>query len=154
MDNQPRIRGDYQFEFFHGFMSWIDTTLQMILSARLLVKMANVLSRMGEGEEFEREAENLCSLVNEKMWDHEKEFYFDKYADGTLSQVMSVGSYWALLADAVPAERLKGFLSHLGDRKSFNRPHRVPSLAANNTHYNPRGGYWCGSVCHQQITWF
>ena len=146
MDNQPRIRENYQIEFFHGFMSWIDTTLQMILSARLLAKMANVLSRKLDEEEFEREAENLNSFVNDKMWDDEIKFYFDKYADGTLSKVMSIGSYWALLADVVPPERLRGFLSHLEDRKTFNRPHRVPSLAANNPHYNPMGGYWCGSV--------
>lgn len=146
MDNQPRIREDYQFEFFHGFMSWIDTTLQQLLSARLLVKMAEVLGRPEDGGEFAAEAGKLAHLVNDRMWDDSVAFYFDKYAEGSLSKVMSVGSFWALLAGAVPPERLKRFIAHLEDPASFKRPHRVPTLAANDPHYNPAGGYWCGSV--------
>lgn len=146
MDNQPRIREDYQFEFFHGFMSWIDTTLQQLLSARLLTKMARLLSRTEDVREFEEEADKLYDLVNNRMWDDNKAFYFDKYSDQTLSKVMSIGSYWALLADGVPADRLKGFISHLEDKNTFNRHHRVPTLAADDAHYNPKGGYWCGSI--------
>ncbi len=146
MDNQPRIRGDYPFEFFHGFMSWIDITMQQLFSAYLIVKMSEILNKRNQAQEFEEEREHLYKLVNEKMWDEKKYYYFDKYADGTLSDVMSIGSYWALLANAVPSSNVKGFISHLKDANEFNRPHRIPSLAADNSYYKPSGNYWCGSV--------
>lgn len=146
MDNQPRIKQEYQFEFFHGFMSWIDITLQQLLSANLLVKISRVLNRKKDGKEFAEEAEKLFYLVNQKMWNDEKQFYFDKYADGSLSNVMSIGSFWALLADAVPKDKQQGFINHLRDINTFNRPHRIPTLAFNAIGYKKTGGYWCGGV--------
>ena len=38
------------------------------------------------------------------------------------------------------------FLSHLSDTTEFNRPHRIPTLSADNAKYNPQGGYWLGAV--------
>lgn len=146
MDNQPRFRQPYRFEFFHGFNSWIDTTCQQILSAKLLVRIAEATGRTSDAAEFIGEAEKLTQLVNERMWNEDLGFYTDKYADGGLSDVMTVGAFWALLAGIVPPERLKRFTSHLNDPATFCRPHRVPTLAANSPYYCPDGGYWRGSV--------
>jgi glycogen debranching enzyme len=46
----------------------------------------------------------------------------------------------------VPPERLDRFIAHLDDPKEFNRPHRIPSLAASHPTYAPEGAYWRGSV--------
>jgi hypothetical protein len=146
MDNQPRIPGSTQLEFDHGHMTWVDVTFQHLLSAKLLVEMAALLGCKGEAEEFRSEAESLTRLVNEKLWDEEKGFYFDKHSDGSLSDVMSIGSFWALLSGAIPSDRLQRFISHLSDPATFNRPHRVPTLAANAQGYRERGDYWRGSI--------
>jgi glycogen debranching enzyme len=37
-------------------------------------------------------------------------------------------------------------VAHLDDPRAFKRPHRVPSLAADQAGYDARGGYWRGSV--------
>jgi len=63
-----------------------------------------------------------------------------------LSGVKSIGAYWALLADIVPAERLPRFIAHLENPKEFKRPHRVPTLSADHPEYTESGGYWKGSV--------
>ncbi len=146
MDNQPRFRTDEPFEFFHGFLSWIDVTCQQILSAKKLVEMARILHRDKDAEEFAQEAEKLTHLVNNTMWNDKIRFYADKFSDGTLSDVMSVGSYWALLAGIVPKDRLASFVSHLTNENEFNRFHRIPTLSAASAYYHEEGNYWQGGV--------
>lgn len=157
MDNQPRqevqdvdIRSKEElrslWQFSHGHMAWIEACLQQILSARLLVKIAEVIGREEHVGAFREECDFLTRFVNEKMWDDEKAYYYDRYRDGRLSTVKSIGSYWALLADVVPPERLERFVAHLQDTGEFNRPHRAPSLSADNPEYHPGGSYWLGGV--------
>lgn len=146
MDNQPRFKTDEPFEFFHGFLSWIDVTCQQILSAKELVQMARILHCEQDAGEFAQEADRLTRLVNETMWNDRIQFYVDKFADGTVSDVMSIGSYWALLAGIVPKERMAAFVSHLSDEKEFNRFHRVPTLSSSSSYYQQEGNYWQGGV--------
>jgi hypothetical protein len=154
----------------------VDACLQAILSARVLLRMGKELGideqkenevvaaarqRAGRGSansprpsaaalrplaHLQEEIEQLERLVNQRMWDEERGFYYDLRRDGTRSTRMTVGAYWALLADIVPAERLGRFVAPLDDPKQFNRPHRVPSIPANDPAYAPHGNYWCGGV--------
>ena len=87
----------------------------------------------------------LSLTVNERLWNENTAFYYDELADGTLSDVQTVGTFWALLAGVVPQERISSFVGHLEDPKRFGRPHRVPSLSADHQEYDP-GGYWLGGV--------
>ena len=146
MDNQPRPKPGDHPEFYHGHMTWVDACFQMIFSAKTLVLMAKALGREPEAACFDAEARSLTRFVNEKLWDDQQGCYFDRYADGTLSDVRTIGVYWALLAGAVPAERLPVFVAALDDPAKFNRPHRVPSLAADTPLYSPEGNYWRGGV--------
>jgi len=146
MDNQPRTPIDYNPIFQHGHMSWIDTTCQHILSAKILAMIAEKIGLKQEIDNFLKEAEKLTLIVNKKFWDKKKNFYFDRFRDGSLSNVMTVGAFWALLAGIVPKNKLLKFVSHLKDKKSFNRPHRVPALSKENKAYSPDGDYWNGGV--------
>ncbi len=146
MDNQPRQLAGYNEVTDHGHLSWIDATAQAVLSARTLVAMADVLGRAGETAAEKEEADYLASLVNRHMWNEKKRFYTDRLRDGAPSATMTVGGFWTLLAGVVPPERLPEFVAHLDDERSFNRPHRVPSLPADDPAYNPKGEYWRGSV--------
>jgi hypothetical protein len=156
MDNQPRLletEPPGQPENFrplewwsHDHMTWIDACLQAVFSAQVLVKMAKALKRVGEVEDLEREIAHLSTLINEQMWDELSAFYYDRRADGSLSDVKSIGAYWALLAGMVPEDRLIPFLSHIENPAEFNRPHRIPTLSADHPDYRPEGCYWRGSV--------
>ncbi|HRR06713.1 MAG TPA: trehalase family glycosidase, partial [Victivallales bacterium] len=148
MDNQPRLKDDnlQMQNAHHGFLSWIDANFQALFSAKNLLKIAEILGRKDEVKFLEIEAEFLQQFINEKMWNEKESFYFDRYRDGTLNSVKSVGAFWGLIADAVPEERLDTFISNLKDEKQFNRPHRVPSINANHPAYKSDGGYWLGSV--------
>ncbi len=146
MDNQPRLPEGFNPAFSHGHMSWIDATLQQIFAAQLLIQMADVLGRPDDVFDLQKEAKYLSAFVNEKMWDSELNIYVDRFRDGSLSDVKSIGTYWALLADVVPPSRLAGFLAHLSDTSEFNRPHRIPTLSADHPDFDPEGGYWLGAV--------
>jgi glycogen debranching enzyme len=147
MDNQPRTPKGYNAAQHHGFMSWIDTCAQEYLSATILCKMAAVLGRTDETAALEEERALLSRTVNGTMWNDADAFYYDKLRDGTLSTVKTVGAYWTLLADLVPAERMDRFVAHLDNEKEFKRPVRVPSLSADHPQYDSdKGGYWCGAV--------
>jgi glycogen debranching enzyme len=108
--------------------------------------MAEILGRENDVGSIKDELPKLTDLINNKLWDPETSFYYDMWKNGQLNGVKSVGSYWALLADIVPEDRIAPFIAHLNDEKSFNRPHRVPSLAADQEGYDPGGSYWKGSV--------
>jgi len=146
MDNQPRLPDGFNPAFSHGHMSWIDATLQQIYAGKVLIKIATILNRTEDVQDVEKEVSELSIFVNSKMWDFNNSIYVDRYKDGTLSNVKTIGTYWALLADVVPQKEIPCFLAHLSDTTEFNRPHRIPSLSADNPDYNPDGGYWLGAV--------
>lgn len=146
MDNQPRMQPHHDFRRSHGFMSWIDITLQQIYVGKLLVQIAGVLGREQDIKDIREEVDRLAVFVNSNMWDDKDAFYYDRYRDGSLSYLKTIGAFWALLADVVPENRKAGFVAHLSDTNAFERTHRVPSWAANNPNYNPDGGYWQGAV--------
>jgi hypothetical protein len=147
MDNQPRTSGGQLHAWwYHDHLSWIDACLQQVLSARLLLQMADVVGRSDEVADLRREIESLSAFINDEMWDESTAFYYDRHADGSLSDVKTIGAYWALLADVLSGERLARFVAHLEDAGEFNRPHRVPALSADDPAYRADGGYWCGGV--------
>lgn len=147
MDNIPRQAPGYNPELSHGFMSWIDTCAQQYLSANILVEMAKVLGREDEVQWLREEMVLLGNTVNNTMWREADGYYYDKYRDGTLNGVKTVGSYWTLIADLVPEERRDRFVAHLDNEAEFKRPNRVPALSADSPFYNKEtGGYWRGGI--------
>ena len=104
------------------------------------------------------EAALLRAYLRERMWCREQGCFTDVRlaaspgypAGGERSRTRSVGAYWALVAgmgDSLGEAELLQFLGALDDCALFNRPTRVPSLAANHAQYDPMGGYWLGSSC-------
>jgi glycogen debranching enzyme len=108
--------------------------------------MAEALGRLEEVADLREERDRLSLIVNERLWNEETAFYHDELADGTPSDVRTIGAYWAMLAGVVPQERVASFVGHLEDPQGFGRPHRVPSLPADHPEYDSGGGYWLGGV--------
>lgn len=147
MDNQPRVSPGAGLTNEHDHMSWIDTTAQAVFSAKLLVKMAAVLGRDADVADLPPEIEALSTFINDRMWHEALGFYVDRRRDGSLSTVKSIAGFWPLLAGIATPERAARLCAHLTDPGTFGRPHPVPSLSADDPHYNgERGEYWCGSV--------
>jgi len=146
MDNQPRNPGPRR-EWHHGWLSWVDATIQQAFSADILCRMGAELGRSADVADMAAEKKELAEFINGKMWDGKQAFYFDRDREGNRTSVKTIGAYWALLAGLVPADRVEGFVAHLADPAEFCRPHRVPTLSADHPDYRrPAGGYWLGGV--------
>ncbi len=146
MDNMPRVQSKYSMIYSHGHMVWLDACLQQLFMANNLLEMGFYLERWQEIEDFEDEIKMLTKYIQENLWDEKTGFLYDQYADGSLNSTKGIGAYWALYTDVLSKERLDRMVGHLKDTTEFNRPHRVPSLSADNPKYNPVGRYWQGGV--------
>lgn len=146
MDNIPRLQKGYSNEFSHGHQVWIDATVQQIFSAKLLIRMAQILGRNDEVSDLREEVARLTDAVNGQLYSDEDGFYYDMWRNGELNRVKTVGSYWALLAEIVPPERLDRFIAHLDNEAEFKRLNRVPALSADDENYCDTACYWRGGV--------
>jgi len=145
MDNQPRSPEGEILD--HAHLTWVDTNMQAVLANHIVLDMATVLDRREEVQDFADENAVLVPWINENLWDESSGFYHDLRRDQSrLTEVKTIGAFWALLADAVPAERLPRFVAHLDNSAEFKRAHRVPSLSADTPGYDPDGGLWLGGV--------
>lgn len=146
MDNQPRLQKGYSVDFSHGFMSWVDITIQQVFAGNILVEIAEIINRRDDVKDIIEENKFLRQYVRDKMWDEASAYYYDLYRDGTPNYVKSIAAYWSLLANIVPDDKLERFLEHLSNPMEFNRNHRPPTLSADHLGYEPDGGYWRGGV--------
>lgn len=147
MVNQPRTPAGAHLWFDHAHRTWVDTNLQQVLANRIILKMAEVLGRRDQVNDFAEENATLIPWINLCLWDERSNFYHDLERDqARITQIKTIGAYWALLADAVPRERLDAFVAHLRNGAEFDRAHRVPSLSADTEGYDADGGLWLGGV--------
>ena len=80
------------------------------------------------------------------MWDPQSRFYYDLTLADQRAPIKTVAAFWALLAGVASPDQAEALAAELENPKTFGRPHRVPTLAADQPGYDPKGGYWCGAV--------
>jgi len=140
MDNSPRniclARGG----------TGIDISSEMVLFARNLSELSGILGYKEDEEKFNNEADNLVALINSKMWDNEKKFYFDLTIDEEFCHHKTIAAFWTLISRTATSERAKILAEQLKNPNTFGRLHPVPTLAADEKEYFPNGGYWSGGV--------
>ena len=131
----------------------LDANAMLVMEAKALAQMARELGRGGEASDWQKDAETRTKRINEVFWDEEHGFYFQadrkdndftyaKPDDLKREEMIGFLPLWAGIADSVRAARL---VSKLTDPAKFWRRYGVPSLAADDSYYNPKG-YWNGPV--------
>lgn len=145
MDNIPRVKEGH-VNWGHGHMTWVDATLQAILSAKILLQMAALVGKEDEVSDLRDEIGQLKDFSNQNLWNEQLKFYCDRYPNGKISEMKQIGGFWALLAGGLPKDRIRDLMAHLENPTEFNRAHRIPALSADDPNYSPTGDYWCGGV--------
>jgi len=140
MDNSPRNR------YLKGGGTGIDISAEMVLFARQLSQVAGILGKASEATRFTAEADSLARIINQRMWDKKRKFYFDLTLQGKRAPVKTVAAYWTLLAGVASPAQAGALVAELSNHTTFGRLNRVPTLAADQAGYDPAGGYWRGSV--------
>ncbi|MBR1922038.1 MAG: hypothetical protein IJ829_08615, partial [Kiritimatiellae bacterium] len=94
MDNIPRFDTKrHSAVFHHGFMSWVDVTLQQVFDAKCQCEIAEIAG-LPRDEELAREIAELTALANEKMWDEDTGLYQDLDQEGRRTGVRHIGGFW------------------------------------------------------------
>jgi glycogen debranching enzyme len=125
----------------------------LVQEERALSAMAMELGLSGEAKEWEGKASERTKKINDTMWDEQTGFYYhvDKKNhsftyktkdDLKREEIIGFLPLWAGVADNQRATRL---VEKLTDSKKFWRTYGVPTLAADDPYYNPKG-YWNGPV--------
>jgi hypothetical protein len=125
----------------------IDTSSQMVLFARNLSQIADILKKKEAHLKYSKEAAELSEKINKYMWNSNSKFYYDLTIDSQLAPVKTVAAFWTLLAEVATKDRAKLLAAELENPKTFKTLHRVPTLAADQNGFNPdTGDYWRGAV--------
>ncbi len=140
MDNSPR-----NIYLAKGGMG-IDISAEMVLFARDLAEISSILGRVKGFRQFTEEADSLAAIINAKMWDGQRKFYFDLTINEDLSPVKTIAAFWTLISKTATSERASMLADQLRNPKTFGRLHPVPTLSADEPKYYPEGGYWSGAV--------
>ncbi len=140
MDNSPRniclTRGG----------TGIDISSEMVLFARNLSEISAILGRDTEAKQFNEDADQLAEIINNKMWNDDKKFYFDLTLDQTFCPIKTIAAFWTLISKVATQDRAEILVKQLTNPKTFGRLHPVPTLAADEKGFFPQGGYWSGAV--------
>lgn len=71
LDNSPRN------PFIANGGTGADISAEMVLYARNLAEIAKIIGKSEDAPKYEREAKDLAKLINQKMWNKDKKFYFN-----------------------------------------------------------------------------
>jgi len=140
MDNSPRN------SFIEGGGTAVDISAEMVLFARNLSEIASILKKKKETKFYQKEATELSVIINQKMWNPQESFYDDLTLTGKFVPVKTIGSFWILLGQVATKQQAGMLVKELNNPSTFNRKHRVPTLAADQEKFDPMGGYWRGSI--------
>jgi hypothetical protein len=124
----------------------IDISSEMVLFARNLSELSSILGYGDDANKFNTEADSLASIINAKMWNDDKKFYFDLTIEEEFCPIKTIAAFWTLLSKTATPERAELLVEQLKNPNTFGRLHPVPSLAADEKEYFPNGGYWSGAV--------
>lgn len=124
----------------------IDISSEMVFFARNLSELSAILGYEEDTKNFNDEADNLAAIINAKMWDDKKKFYFDLTLDEEFCPIKTIAAFWTLVSKTATPERAELLVDQLKNPNTFGRLHPVPSLAADEDEYYPQGGYWSGAV--------
>ncbi len=146
MDNIPRVSSKYHISYSHGFLSWVDTTIQQYINASLLVDFSYELERWQEILDINNERKSLKEYILNNMWDEERGFLFDIDENGNKIDTMHIGAFWILHTDILSKAQLDKVVNKLRKGGEFYNKYMVPSIPPSHKEFKDDGCYWQGGV--------
>ncbi|GHV09899.1 hypothetical protein FACS1894162_1640 [Bacteroidia bacterium] len=140
MDNSPRNL------WIKGGGGAIDISSEMALFARNLADIATILGKEDRKIFYTQEADDLAAIINQKMWNNSKRFYFDLNLQEMKCAIKTVAGFWPLIAQVASPQQAELLILHLEDPSTFGRKYPVPTLSADEQGYFSMGNYWSGAV--------
>lgn len=150
MDNTPRDIGrpapDGDIHSATDAMGWIDMSSQIKMCYDNLSEICLILGEKKKAKEYTKKAKRLSRRINRYMWDKKSGLYYDVDTASVRTQWITSATFWPILADISSPKQTARLVSAIQDENLFWRKLPLPSLAANQPHYDKRGRYWRGGV--------
>ncbi|MBQ9132292.1 MAG: hypothetical protein IJX62_07470 [Clostridia bacterium] len=126
---------------------WIDAICQQALSAKMIAELYGIVGD-GEGKrKWERLYHEKKELANRLYWDEDDGFYYDiDCKSHRFYKVMSIASYWALVADIASEDRARAMVARLSDERAFGGSVPMISLSRSDGNFEDTGKYWRGAL--------
>ncbi len=137
MDNSPRLP---------GMLCSIDTSSEVVLFARCLARIAEIIGIKEDRLKFSAEADDLSSIINKRLWNATTGFYYDLNDKEQIHNVKTIAGFWTLIAGIADKSQAESLVDELINPNEFNRNHMVPTVPASEPEFKPRGEYWKGGV--------
>lgn len=115
------------------------------LDAEMLAKLAAVLGKTVEVEEFEAIAAGLRQRISEELWDDKRRIFANRQRSGAFVKSLSPTSFYPLLCGAASDEQARHLMVHLQDDSLFAGEFGLPNATRNDPAY-AENVYWRGRI--------
>lgn len=150
MDNTPRDIGrpapDGDIHSATDAMGWIDMSSQIKMCYDNLSEICSILGQQKKATEYRNRATRLSERINHYMWDEKSGLYYDVNTESQRTSWITSATFWPMLAGISSPEQTARLVDAIRNEELFWRRLPLPSLAANQPHYDKCGRYWRGGV--------
>ena len=150
MDNTPRDIGrfasDGDIHSATDAMGWVDMSSQIKLCYDNLSEIFRILGNKKKMKIYKKKAAELAERINRYMWDEESGLYYDVDTASVRTPWITIAAFWPMLAEISDSVQTTRLVEAIKDKRLFWRQLPLPSLAANQPHYDRCGNYWRGGV--------
>jgi glycogen debranching enzyme len=135
----------YQEERWTMNLNSLSLNCYMAMDAEHLANIAKELGKEKESVLFTNEYNRLKQLVNEKMWDENRGFYYGFYWNGEPNLQKGPGNFLPLLSGIASPGRAAAIVKKMNDTSLFWGEHVLPTISKDHPAF-PDQQYWRGSI--------
>lgn len=130
----------------------VDLNAFLQLEKALLSKLAAIIGREKESEQFSESSRSLAKKINEYFWCKQSRYFMD-YNFKTNTMIKTYGTegwlpLWTFVASIEQADAIKAVMM---DTSRFSTKVPLPTLDKAHEKFNPLKGYWRGPVWLDQV---
>lgn len=141
VDNTPAVSWEPS-EVTEG----VDLACYLVREYRAMALIAHALEKTRDEAAYAKKADDLATLINEKMWSGDDAMYFNiDRRTQAMVKVKAWVSFVPLWAGIAPPDRARATIErHLLNDKEFWGPFGLRTLTPDEPKYTPTNGYWKG----------
>lgn len=123
----------------------VDLNAYLYAEKLYLAKLANVLTKTDEAEQYKKEAKTLKATIQSQFYDTEDGWFYDTTLDGkTFIKGEGSEGWTALWANAATQEQAEAVRIRMMNPKKFYTKVPFQTMSADHEKFNPLKGYWRG----------
>ncbi len=122
-----------------------DISSEMAAMASQLKKMAAILGKPQDKENFSKDFAATRAAINTQLWSDREKFFVDKTAGGAQGKTKTIAGFFPLLEGISTPEHTDQLIRHLQNPKTFGSKVPVTTLSIDDPQH-AKGTYWNGDV--------